>query len=79
MDKNKISDKPIFNRKEKRNMIRNLVGRKGYKKKATKGAFGELPKYLRKDIPPMVDKNAKDVENHNIEENKKEGKDRENH
>ncbi len=56
MDKNKTSEKPIMNRKEKRNTIRNLVGRKGYKKRATKGAFGALPEYLKKDTPPVVDK-----------------------
>ena len=39
-----------MNRKEKRNTIRNLLGKKGRTKRKTKGASGELPEYLKKTV-----------------------------
>ncbi len=38
-----------MNRKEKRNTIRNILRKKGLKKKHTVGAFGKVPEYLRKE------------------------------
>lgn len=39
-----------MNRKEKRNTIRNLLSKKGLKKKHTIGAFGVKPNYLKETV-----------------------------
>lgn len=60
-----------MNRKERRTLIRNARGKKGLRKKHTKGAFGELPLYLqhyrREQFTKEAQKYLKTLENTNQE------------
>jgi len=53
-----------MNRIQKRAFIRNIKGRKGLQKKATKGAFGKLPQHLADErvrkIKQMIEKTMKE-------------------